>query len=235
MIRTLLLTILLSACWYSVSSAVSHTGIIVDNGMVSSSSDCVIGDRDIRQEKRSLPPYERIIISGAFDVKLHCGKDSAAVLTMDANILPLIETTVQNDTLTIENGHSVCVNNPLQLSLTTLAIKQLAAEGANDIMIDCSGYDTLEITLEGASTLKLNGKGKHLTAHLEDAAELDAENNQLQSARITTQDSSTATVNATDSITARSSDASEIYYNASVARIQKAVTDAGDILPLFEK
>jgi hypothetical protein len=214
----------------------TYTGVININGSNSAGSNCTKGNGNIKSESRSLDSFQEITLSGSFTVSIHCANGHKALLTVDSNILPLIQTTVSNNTLHIDTTTSICVENPIKVSLTAPVIKKINAHDSNEITMECAtGYETLEVVLSGASNFKLIGNGQSLTAILHDATELDASKNIVKSAQVTAAGSSTAVVVAQQNIIATSSDASEIYYNDAIVHIQKTIRDAGDILPLSEK
>jgi len=224
-----------SASIVSVFSA-TYTGVInIDNNSISGGSNCTQGNDRIKSETRDLASFQEIKIAGAFTVSIRCGKMHRAVLTMDSNILPLIQTTVNGNILHIENNHSICVENPLNIFLTVGAVERINADGSNYITVECETYNNLSLTLSGTSELKLFGKGQSLIAFLEDATEFDAGKSIFKTAQINTSSASTAVVVVEQSLIAKSSDASEIYYNDSVLHIQKTISDASEILPLSEK
>jgi hypothetical protein len=64
------------------------------------------GNAKIKTEKRSVSDYDKISVSGSFDVKLVKGKEGAISIIADENLMEYIETEVENGHLKIQPKES---------------------------------------------------------------------------------------------------------------------------------
>ena len=69
--------------------------------------DRVTGSGNSASERRDVAGFNEVEVSGAFQVEIVAGKDFSVELQADDNILPLIQTKVDGNTLQIELAQSV--------------------------------------------------------------------------------------------------------------------------------
>lgn len=121
-------------------------------------SGCVEGEGEVKSENRNLPAYKHIVLDGAFEVVIDFHKrDYTAFIEAQGNIIPLIETVVASDTLTVKTKKSICTSLPLRLTLNADLLKSLTMNGAEDVEVrDISG-DSVTFTINGSGDIKGRG------------------------------------------------------------------------------
>jgi hypothetical protein len=120
---------------------------------------CVDGEGPVKKETRALPRYENIILDGAFDVFIDFNeKDGAAILEAQGNLLPLIDTTVESNTLTVKTRKSVCTSMTLKITLHPGSLKTLVLDGAEDVELRDIAGQAAAFTINGSGGIRGNGR-----------------------------------------------------------------------------
>lgn len=224
--------VFLSIAFSFKSFAKSYTGVInINNG--TGSEDCTKGNGQKDKDARKIEAFQEVDVSGAFVVKITCGREQMVSLEGDGNILPLVKTRVKKGVLSLSAPGSICLEQPVVVTLAAPRLEKVISDGANEINMQCeSGESSLTLLLKGSSEFNFSGSLLSLTARLEDAAELDASRGTVMQADIHAESASNALVSVQKELIATSSDASEIYYkDNSTVIIKKIITEAGSVGP----
>lgn len=153
---------------------------------------------DANAEVRSVSPLTAIEISHAFDVIITQGNQEAlAVSASNKNDLENIKTTVQNGVLKIwyDQKGGKWGNRKLKAYIGVKSLQKITASGASDIRIegslsaaqlkvqlsgasDLSGKvfvnETLDISLSGASDVKISGSANNVVVNAHGASDVKA-------------------------------------------------------------
>jgi len=206
-----------------------NTGVIVGN-------DCNKGNGKVVKQQRPLDLFEKIDIDGSFNVNIVNGLETAVEVIAEGNILPLIRTEVRNNTLYVTTDGSFCTTHPLRINIITRSISSIAVRSASEVVYEAgtSSSDDLSINLADASEMVVSGKGQRANIVLQDASDLDASQFEVKNVMINTSGSSEAKIMVTGRLSAKATDASEVYYDGNPEILKKQALDAGDIIAVDE-
>jgi hypothetical protein len=187
-------------------------------------------------ETRTVGDFTGIRTSSAVNVEITQGEVCAVTVEGPAKELRDLKTEVQDGVLTISGANS-SDEGEINVNVTVKNLRLLDASSAsntisvNKIITDSlqiigSGASALKLevqaasiktNLSGASTLKMAGTTTRLTAGLSGASQLKGYDLATENATLTTSGASSARVNASASLQATSSGASEIHYQGTPA------------------
>jgi hypothetical protein len=167
-------------------------------------------------------------------VDVSFGDSESLTLSADDNLLPIIETVVQNEQLIIrtKNDTSITSSNPIRAAVTMKSLRSAGISGSGSFVIpELSGeavkFDVLgsgDITADGAvNTLEVNVGGSGTV----NCAELAA-----KSATVSIGGSGNVTVNASDRLDATIGGSGTIVYAGNPATVNQSVPGSGSINPL---
>ena len=95
------------------------------------------GNKKVQIEERHIGRFDRLIVKGSMEVKVQQGP-SAQPLTIEAesNILPLVETAVEDGALIIEmkSTSSISIHKGVRIRVTTPHLKEAELHGSGDII-----------------------------------------------------------------------------------------------------
>ena len=116
------------------SGRIEINGIDVDkiesiNVNVNTNSGCVEGSGVESTHKREIAPFNKIDISGVFDVNIECQKEQCVEIVSDDNILPYVVTKVKEHTLFVTINKSICPKSGLELNISADSIEKVSVDG----------------------------------------------------------------------------------------------------------
>lgn len=131
---------------------------------------CKKGSGDLASIERSLPYFNGVEINGSFDV--HIKKDSVqkVIITADDNILPIIETEVENGILEIEIDDDECLrkSSKVDVYIYMPSLRKVRLNGSGNVNGDeqFSG-DEMDVSINGSGNISLNFNGANLRSKID--------------------------------------------------------------------
>ncbi len=160
------------------------------------------GNGKIKTEIRTLEPFNRVEINGAFKVFLSQGNESELRIVADDNLLEIIGSKVINGKLIIRTKENIKKYNKMELYITLKNLIDLTANGAiflktqkqlklDDFNLVVNGASSADLDIwanrmkirnAGASSIRLKGKTKDMDIDISGAGSantLDLEANNV--------------------------------------------------------
>ncbi|MCP4180724.1 MAG: DUF2807 domain-containing protein [bacterium] len=119
------------------------------------------------KETRNLSNFTSIVLKGgSYKVRIHIAENNKNYMTIsgDQNIVPLVKTKVNNNTLRISSKKSIKPNLPLALNIYTNNLNNLVLYGAGDIKTNGIKSKSFSLTVKGSWNINLNGHTDIFTA-----------------------------------------------------------------------
>jgi hypothetical protein len=195
---------------------------------VSNGSETVKGNGIIKTEHRKLAGFSKIEANGGFKIAWSSGKPGLSV-TGDENILPLIKTTVKGDTLTIESEDSYEFSDAIVITLSSEYLKSARLNGGMALSVKGLKTDELQLEVNGASKVTLDGAATNFRAQLNGASELDAKALKTQTSDISMAGAGHGYVNASKKLTASVAGVGMLKYTGNPESVSKNVAGLGSI------
>ena len=108
-------------------------------------------------EERTLSSFSTIVLRGAGNLKITNGQDSHVKVNAPVNLLPMIETTVENDQLIISMKNEFSLNDSkIDLDITTPTLKAVTVSGAGNVEIASFQVQKMKLTLSGAGKIRFS-------------------------------------------------------------------------------
>ncbi len=189
----------------------------------------VTGNKNVVSQERLVDAFTGIEAGGAFNIYLTTKEEGSLIIETDENLLPLITTSVKNNTLKISSSGirnatrlNVYISSPeinyinasgaaSIESTNALATDRLEviASGASDIKLVVD-VDELKTEASGASTIRLSGNAKNHHAKGSGASDIKAKSLQTINATAVSSGASSVTINATGQASRKTSGAGTI-------------------------
>ena len=154
------------------------------------------GSGKLIKDTRSVESFDKIAVSGAFDIGLEQGEKGKIVIDIEDNLLPYLETKVSDGKLKIKwkNGVRIRSNKVTKLhvyfnqvnsvslsgsgdivSLSTMKSEDFRVElsGSGDISLDLKAT-ILKVSVSGSGDIDLKGTAKMLTASIAGSGDMSA-------------------------------------------------------------
>lgn len=187
------------------------------------------GSGTSKVDKRSVPAFTAVDISGAYDVQIVAQKEQSLELEGDDNLLPLIKTEVKDGVLVVKNDKSISSKNKLRLRINVQKLDGIETSGASDIVATNVKSDDFKIGTSGASELKVSGETKTLSIDSSGAGAIDTKDLHAEKVTITSSGAATAEVYASEELNASVSGAGAVEYYGNPKTVKEDKSGAGAI------
>ena len=207
------------ACQFSVNNPIS----------------IVRGSGNVTSEERVIGEFARVDLSGIGDLEIEFGDQPALRIEAEDNLLPLIETVVEGDTLRIGFKDNTNPNptEPIRYYLTAVSLEAIEASGLGSIkapgilseqfVVNISGggdvefssleADTLEVDISGLGSLNIGGGFvAKLSVNISGGGDLKTESMEAQEASVDISGLGTATIRVSDRLQADISGGGSVKY-----------------------
>lgn len=191
----------------------------------------VEGSGVVVSESRSVSDFKEIRVSGVFIVDVVSGKDFQIEVSADDNLLPLIETHVEDGILRIRSKESIRSGSPLRVRVHAPAISTVEASGAARVDLSEFKNTSLNVDASGASKISVSGSTETLRLDVSGASKIEASNLNSKSCDISASGASTVEVSVSEKLDANASGASRISYSGSPSVIEERSSGASRISP----
>ena len=193
--------------------------------------NAIHGSGIAKTESRAMASFSKIDLAGSPDVEVAIGPAASVAVTADDNILSIIETTVEGDTLRIESKGSYNTSLGVKVKITVPTLDGVSVSGAGDIHVTGLKAGEMEAGVTGSGDVTLNGVVDRLRAHITGSGDLRAGELGAKDVRVTVTGSGDATVHATEELDASVTGSGDVRYSGNPPQVRKNVTGSGDIAP----
>lgn len=119
--------------------------------------DMIVGSGRIVSETRPISMPDRIEIVGSTNMIVLQGDAVSLRLRGDDNILPVIETVVEDGTLTIRGRGSFSPSEPVSAVLTVPSLDEVSILGSGDVMFADWKASSLHLNVKGSGDIRVIG------------------------------------------------------------------------------
>ena len=215
------------------------------------------GDGNIKKETRQVADFASLSSHGPMDVKIVYGHSNSIEVEADDNLLPYIETSVENGKLIIQTKKNVNVRSRSKMvvyvSMTKINSLQLSGSGdiegngsfsadrPTEIMLSGSGnihlnsgsFKGLQFAVSGSGNIVVKGgtAGK-VTARISGSGNIDCSEVTAEDVEVKISGSGNARVNANKSLSADISGSGNVFYKGSATNISTKVAGSGKAIKI---
>ena len=207
------------------------------------------GSGNVVREDRHVSSFNAIDVSGSFEVFLSQGTTQSVIVEADDNLMKLIKTRVNGNTLEIDTKEPIRHAKCMKIYLTVTDLKEIQLSGAvdiqtetkltfNDLSLDVSGATDSKIELDvqklnvdcsGGSKLHFVGQAKEVSFDISGAVDLFAFDMIAEKMDLGISGAGKAEVNVTREFNADISGAASVRYKGNPEKISQDVSGAGSI------
>jgi hypothetical protein len=121
------------------------------------------GAGPVKSETREVKAFTKIDVSGGINVNVSIGPLKPLEVSAQENILPLIATDVEGDTLRIHGTGSYTSSEPVVVTIVTPDLSTVTSSGGSAVTIEGLQADALDLNMSGGSGVTAKGAVKTLT------------------------------------------------------------------------
>jgi len=217
-----------------------------------SSCDVLIGERgnDERITKElTIDSFDKIEISGAFDVMLTPSNSNEVIIEGDENLLGYIDITVRGNRLFIETDRRLSSRRGINIEVPVKELKGISSSGASDIEstepisseeldIDASGAGKIDLKLDvklvtlelsGAVMVYFEGVAERLDVDMSGAGSLIAESLEVKDCNVVISGVGHVLVNVSGALDAQVSGLGKVEYLGNPESVKGDVSGVGNV------
>ncbi len=214
----------------------------------------VEGNGQLKKENRNTGNYTSIASSGSWDVMIAYGESNSLQVEADENLLPYIETQVENGRLSIKSKKNANLRskNKITIYVSVTKLTGVSLSGSGDIIgngkfdndgntsFKLSGSGSIkiafnkiaktEVTISGSGNVRLSGTSGSVAAHISGSGNADCSELNCDEVKASISGSGNVKVNANRSIEASIAGSGNVYYKGAATDIQKHVSGSGRVV-----
>jgi hypothetical protein len=196
-------------------------------------AETIAGSGRPTTESRAASGFRGVALSVPGRVDLVQGATESVSLTADDNVLPLIETVVEDGVLQIRwrdrsRRIDVSTRTPIRVAVKARAIESIAVAGSGDVVASALSTASLKVSLSGSGHVQLAGKAERMDANLSGAGGMKAGDFQIQRGSISISGSGDAVVQARSSLRVSIAGSGDVGYYGDPA-VEKSVAGTGAV------
>jgi len=187
------------------------------------------GNGDLVNDLREVEGFEKVDISGNFEVEINVGENTRLEIIAESNLLKYIKARVKKNTLYISSRENLRPRKDLKILINCPELYAIECSGVNDIIAKGINSDEFDIDLSGAASIDISGKTEYLKIDVSGAADLMARHFLTENVSIDVSGAANAEVYASHSCNAEVSGAGFIELYGEAKDVNMDISGAGSL------
>lgn len=213
-----------------IFTTISFTGTsIMADSLFHLFSDRVEGSGEIETVELQLEPFDRIQATGSFNIVVRVGIEQQVLMTIDDNLVNLINTNVQGKTLTIDTKESFSTQHGCQFEISVPGLEMVSLSGSGDIEVENLEVEFFAYKLYGSGDLKAGGEVKELELEIYGSGDIDTRKLVAEDATVDVKGSGHIKVYASEYFDAHVNGSGNIYYYGNPKHISSHISGSGRV------
>lgn len=214
--------------------------------------DAIKGNGKLDTEQRKVSDFNKLVVTGPFDVLLLPNSDGKISITADENLLPVIETFVKNGKLIIRFNKEIEVRKYTKLYVVVPVeeLKKISLTGSgsvknqqlidwDEVSLSVTGSGDIRLKVQmnyikasvtGSGEIYLTGKADATKLNVTGSGEIDAKNLKTLKSEILLTGSGDIYVDVSDSLKAKVLGSGDLYYYTEPEYIKVNSLGSGDVI-----
>ena len=219
--------------------------------------ETIKGNGQMKKETREVGDFTSLSSKGSMNVDITYGNSNSIQIEADENLLPYIETTVENGKLTIQSKKKVNLKpkskmtvhvsmtkiNSLQLSgsgnidgdgaFTNSGKTDIGISGSGNIKLKFGSFGDLDLALSGSGNMDLKGAAtNNITAAVSGSGNIECSDISSNDVEAKISGSGNIKVYANKSIDAKISGSGNVFYRGGASNISSKVAGSGKVIKM---
>ena len=182
-----------------------------------------------KTETREVADFDKLEFNGAGTVNLTFGDSNSLEISGDDNLLPLIETKVEDGKLVIRPTESINPKSDLVFNVVTKDLSDVSVAGAASLDIKEAAIETLKVKVSGAAKMSGSGSIDDLDISISGAGSIALKDMKSKDVKISVSGAASATVYASNSLDARIAGIGKITCHGNPQDVNKTTSGLGTI------
>lgn len=185
------------------------------------------GSGEVKSETRQVAAFTRIEVGGGIGLTVRMGPAQPLEVRAQENILPLIVTEIQGDTLKISAKQAYTTSEGVSVTIVVPTLAGISMSGGSQGTVDGIQGDSFTAELNGGAGLTAAGTADTVTLELSGGTRASLEKLAAKTISVEVSGGSTANVNASDEVSGSASGGSHVFV-AGGARLNVQVSGGSE-------
>ncbi len=218
--------------------------------------ETIKGNGETKKETREVSSFTSINAQGPMEIKIDYGNSGTISVEADENLLPYIETTVEDGRLSINPKKNVNLKSrsgivvyvsmtqikSLKLSgsgnisgsgaFTNDATTDFSVSGSGNLSLDFDTFKELDLSISGSGNIKLKGASSMISAKISGSGNIDCSNTSSNDVVATVSGSGNIKVYANNSIDAQISGSGNVFFKGNAQKINRKMSGSGKVVKM---
>lgn len=215
------------------------------------------GDGNLKKESREIGNFTSISSFGPLDVQISYGTSQSLQVEADGNLLPYIETKVENGKLTIGSKQHFNLKSRSKMvvyvSMTSInsldqhgsgnitgsgnfsndGKTQMNVSGSGNIKLDFDSFGSMDLSVSGSGNIKLKGNTvNNITAAISGSGNIDCTKIKCDNADAKISGSGNIKVDVQKSIIASISGSGNVFYKGDATNVVSKIAGSGKVVKI---
>lgn len=216
--------------------------------------ETIKGNGQVKKESREVSNFTALASHGSMNVEITYGNSNKIEVEADENLLPYIETVVEDGKLSIRSKKNVNIRSQSKMivyvSMTKISGLQLtgsgnikgegafsnddktkiALSGSGNIKLKFDNFNSLDLTLSGSGDMDLKSNtAKNITAIISGSGNIDCSSIACQDVEAQISGSGNLKVDATGRIDAKINGSGDVLYKGGSPNITSKISGSGKV------
>ena len=179
-------------------------------------------------ETRDVAAFRSIDLRGFEQARVTIGDKTEVIVEADDNIVPLILTEVNHDTLRVFNKESYSSQLGVKLNITTPALQAVSVAGSGDVQVLKLQEKSFTVNIAGSGNAKAEGFAENVQAITSGSGNVDLSAVAAKKGSVVITGSGSVKVNVADALSARIIGSGDIRYKGN-PRIEQQIIGSGRV------
>lgn len=191
----------------------------------------VVGSGVLKTQELHISDFSKIEVATAIDANIKVGEKTSLKLTGDDNLLELIETTVNNNTLTIKVKPNASLRQKLKMTaeITTPQLNAAATKSSGNMKITNVNEQMLELTTQGSGDIHVQGKANQVQIEIQGSGEIFANELLANVIDINTKGSGDVKANVDGTLSVNVQSSSNVFVTGKADALFVKINGSGDV------
>lgn len=215
------------------------------------------GDGNLKKESREISNFTSLSSHGAMDVQITYGTSNRIQVEADENLLPYIQTKVENGNLIIEPQKNINIKSRSRMvvyvSMTTINFlsqsgsgnidgsgafdnngkTDIRVSGSGNIKLDFATFNDMALSVSGSGNINLKGNAtNNITVSIAGSGNIDCSKVLCNNVDVKISGSGNVKVNVEKSIVAKISGSGNVFYKGNATNIISKVSGSGKMIKI---
>lgn len=182
-----------------------------------------------KTEAREVEKFDELSIEGGMDATVTIGEQQSVTIEGDDNVLPVIETRVEDGKLIVEPTERYNSKTPVKLTITVPQFKAVAINGAGDVDVSgLNGAESFAVAINGSGDVTAKGTANTVSVAVNGAGDVKLQELAAKSGKVAVAGSGDVTINASDELEVAIAGVGDVKYVGS-PKVRKVIDGMGSV------